>query len=94
MHRIGLMAGLGWEFDSHIAKTNPLEATGVRVKARKRHFMTGVQFYDMEFVQRRIDYDDGGFIEGNAERIVHYVPGLAGEELKAAYAKVLGDYAI
>lgn len=93
VHRCGLLSGIGWEFDGHIAKTNPIEATGVRIQARKRQH-DGAQFYDMLFVQRRIDYDEAGFMEGQAERIVFHVPGLAGEELKAEYAKVLGEYAV
>ncbi len=93
VHRVGLFRGIGWELDSHIASQDERGITGVRITARNA--VTGKpKLYDMEFMARRIDYDEAGFQEGLEARIVHSVPGLAGEELVASYAAVLGEHAV
>lgn len=94
-HRIGVFKGLGWELDPFIAKADERGITGVRITARPHHAASGKQqLYDMEFVGRRIDYDEAGFQDGFEQRTIDHRPGLEAGQLKAAYADVLGEHAV
>lgn len=91
VHRVGLFKGLGWELDPMLAAMCELEVTGVRITAR--HFRTGKeQLYDMEFVHRQLDEEDRS--APVPIRILASRMGLTAEQLKPAYADVLGDHVL
>jgi hypothetical protein len=90
VHRVGVFKGLGWELDPMLAAQCELEVTGVRITARP-YRRDKIQRYDMEFVRRELHEDWGAPV---AVQIVASRMGLLAEELKSAYAEVLGEHVL
>lgn len=91
VHRVGVFKGLGWELDPMLAKQCDLEVTGVRITARA-YRRDKIQRYDMEFVVRELNEEDRS--APVPVRIVASRMGLLAEELKTAYAEVLGEHVL
>ncbi len=93
VHRVGLFKGLGWELDPNFLDGRGI--TGVRITSRPYFAAHGKPMLcDMDFMERRIDYDDAGFQIGCYEKVLDYRAGLQLHELKPAYAEVLGEHAV
>lgn len=93
VHRVGLFKGLGWEFDPNFLDGRGI--TGVRITARPYFAVHNKPLLcDMEFMERRIDYDEAGYQSGYRERVIDHRPGLELHQLKPAYAEVLGNHAV
>lgn len=91
VHRVGLFKGLGWELDPMRSAMCEIEATGVRVIARSLR-KGGQQLFDIEFLNRQIDEEDR--FAPVPVRIVASRTGLFAEQLKYAYAEVLGEHVL
>lgn len=90
VHRVGVFKGLGWELDPVFARQDERGITGVRITARPHH-RDKVQKYDMEFLSRTLPEDT---MDPVAVRVIDHRPGLTADQLKPAYAEVLGEHVV
>lgn len=91
VHRVGVFKGLGWELDPMLQAQCELEATGVRIIARRLR-PGQAQLFDMEFVHRQLDEEDR--MAPVPIRIVASRMGLTADQLKPAYGEVLGEHVL
>ncbi len=91
VHRVGVFKGLGWELPLVVKRQEERGITGVRITARRAK-LGGEQLYDLEFLARVVDpeYASGPI----TQRVIDHRPGLTVDQLKPAYAEVLGEHAI
>lgn len=104
-HRIGLLGGLGWQLGEYVRKQldgATKDVNGVRIVARPHNISREQPLYDLYFVtfwkgeyERR---DDPAYEPDNLDPVQYHVvdhrPGLTAEQLKPAYAEVLGEHAV
>lgn len=89
VHRIGLTVGLGWQFGEWVRKQLTIDVNGVQIKARTSS--GGAQMYDIYFVHSSHGEDT---LDPVKTRIVAHRGPLMADQLKSAYAEVLGAHAV
>lgn len=93
VHRVGLFRGLGWTLPLLVQRQDERGINGVRITARKKRRVAegSEQKYDLEFLRRELPEDH---CERGTERVIDHRPGLTIDQLKPAYAEVLGGHAV